>query len=34
MEELIASKYEDILNRRRALFMEILMSEKDLEDML
>ena len=37
MEELIASKYEDISNRRRALYMEILMSEKDdrsLEDML
>ena len=34
MEELIASKYEDILNRRRALCMEILTSEKDLEDML
>ena len=33
MEELIASKYEDILNRRRALCMEILTSEKDLEDM-
>ena len=34
MEELIASKYEDILNRRRTLCMEILTSEKDLEDML
>ena len=34
MEELIASKYEDILNKRRALCMEILTSEKDLEDML
>ena len=34
MEELIASKYEDILNKRRALCMEILTSETDLEDML
>ena len=34
MKELIASKYEDNLNRRRALCMEILRSEKDLEDML
>ena len=34
MEELIASKYEDILNKRRALCMEILTSGKDLEDML
>ena len=37
MEELIASKYEDILNRRKALCMEILTSEKNgksLEDML
>ena len=34
MEELIASKYEDILNKRRVLCMEILTSEKDLEDML
>ena len=34
MEELIASKYEDILNKRGALCMEILTSEKDLEDML
>ena len=34
MEELIASKYEDILNKRRALCMKILTSEKDLEDML
>ena len=34
MEELIASKYEDILNKRRTLCMEILTSEKDLEDML
>ena len=37
MEELIASKYEDILNKRRALYMEILTSEKDeklLEDMI
>ena len=34
MEELIASKYEDILNKRSALCMEILTSEKDLEDML
>ena len=33
MEELIASKYEDILTKRRALCMEILTSEKDLEDM-
>ena len=29
MEELIASKHEDTLNRRKALFMEILMSERD-----
>ena len=29
MEELIASKYEDILNRRKALCMEILTSEKN-----
>ena len=29
MEELIASKYEDILNRRKALYMEILTSEKN-----
>ena len=29
MEELIASKYEDISNRRKALYMEILMSEKE-----
>ena len=34
MEELIANKYEDIFNKRRALCMEILTSEKDLEDML
>ena len=34
MEELIASKYEDISNRRKALYMEILTSEKDLGDML
>ena len=37
MEELIASKYEDISNRRKALYMEILTSEKDdrlLEDVL
>ena len=34
MKELIASKYEDILNRRRALCMEIFTSEKNLEDML
>ena len=37
MEELIASKYEDISNRRKALCMEILTSEKDdrsLSDML
>ena len=37
MEELIASKYEDISNRRKALYMEILTSEKDdrsLENML
>ena len=34
MEELIARKYEDILNKRRALYIEILTSEKDLEDML
>ena len=37
MEELIASKYEDISNRRKALYMEILTSSKDdrsLEDML
>ena len=29
MEELIASKHEDISNRRKALYMEILTSEKD-----
>ena len=34
MEEFIASEYEDILNKRRALCMEILTSEKDLEDTL
>ena len=34
MEDLIASKYEDILNRRKALYMEILTSEKDLHDMI
>ena len=34
MKELIASKYEDILNKKRALCMEILTSEKDLDDML
>ena len=37
MEELIACKYEDISNRRKALYMEILMSSKNdrlLEDML
>ena len=34
MEELIASKYEDILNKRRALCIEILTFEKDLKDML
>ena len=37
MEELIVSKYEDISNRRKALYMEILTSSKDdrsLEDML
>ena len=34
MEELIASKYEDILDRRKALCMEILTSEKDLEDIM
>ena len=37
MEELIASNYEDILNRRKALYMEILTSEKNdksLEDMI
>ena len=37
MEELIASKYEDILNGRKALCMEILTSEKNdksLENML
>ena len=34
MEEVITSKYENILNKRRALCMEILTSEKDLEDML
>ena len=28
MEELIASKYEDISNMRKALYMEILTSEK------
>ena len=37
MEELIACKYEDILNRRKALYMEILTSSNSdgsLEDML
>ena len=34
MEELIASKYEDILNRRRALCLDIITSENDLEDIL
>ena len=37
MEVLIASRYEDISNRRKVLYMEILMSSKDdrsLEDML
>ena len=37
MEELIASKYEDISNRRKLLYMKILMSESNvklLEDML
>ena len=37
MEELIASKYEDISNRRKALYMEIVMTDKDdrlLENML
>ena len=37
MEELIACKYEDISNRRKALYMEILTSSKSdrsLEDML
>ena len=37
MEELIACKYEDILNRRKALYIEILMSSKNdrsLENML
>ena len=37
MEELIASKYEDISNRRKALYMEILTSKKNdksLEDMI
>ena len=37
MEELIASEYEDILNRRKALCMKILTSEKNdksLENML
>ena len=36
MEELIACKYEDISNRRKALYMEILTSSKNdrsLEDM-
>ena len=37
MEELIASKYEDISNRRKDVYMEILMSSKDnrsLEDLI
>ena len=34
MEELIDSKYEDILNKRKALYMEILTSDKDLDDMI
>ena len=37
MEELIACKYEDILNRRKVLYMGILTSEKNdrsLENML
>ena len=37
MKELIASKYENILNGRKALYMEILTSEKNdkyLEDMI
>ena len=37
MEELIASKYEDISNMRKALYMRILTSEKNdrsLENML
>ena len=37
MEELIASKYEDISNRRKVLYTKILMSESNvklLEDML
>ena len=34
MEELIASKYEDILNKRKTLYMEILTSEKNLDDMI
>ena len=35
MEELIASKYEDISNRRKALYMEILTSsDKSLENVL
>ena len=37
MEELIASKYEDISNRRKVLYMEVLTTEKDdklLENMI
>ena len=34
MEELIASKYEDILNKRKALYVEILESDKNLDDMI
>ena len=35
MEELIACKYEDISNRRKALYMEILTSsDRSLEGML
>ena len=37
MEELIASKYEDISNRRKVLHMKILMSESNVklsEDMI
>ena len=30
MEELIASKYDDISNRRKALYMEILTSKKEV----
>ena len=33
-KEPIASKYEDMLNKRKALYIEILTSDKDLDDMI